>query len=85
MGKIAKIIKEEIFYIGCDNCQHCQRKVNDEYYDGCDGCYMCDENEWELYDVIAENIERKWLDTFNTESATSCFTAVQELKNSLHL
>lgn len=85
MGKIAEIIKEELCYVSCDNCQHCQRKDNDEYYDGCDGCYMCDENEWELYDVIAENIERKWLATFNTESATACFTAVQELKNSLHL
>ena len=85
MGKIAKIIKEEIFYAGCDNCQHCQRKDNDEYYYGCDGCHMCDENEWEIYDMIAENIERKWLATFNTESATACFNAVQKLKNFFHL
>lgn len=27
---------------------------------------------------------KKWLKTFNTESATECFTAVQELKRGLN-
>ena len=32
---------------------------------------------------IEEKVFREWLLTFNTDSATSCFTAVQELKKKI--
>lgn len=55
-----------------ENCQDYQRRVN--------------EIEAILLKYHNVNIEEKyWLTTFNTESATACFTAAQELKNSLHL
>lgn len=34
---------------------------------------------------IEEKVFRKWLLTFNTNSATSCFTAVQELKKKIDI
>ena len=42
----------------------------------------------EALDTIIEHAERQsyeeWLSTFNTDSATECFTAVQELKRGLN-
>ncbi len=42
----------------------------------------------EALDTIIEHAERQsyeeWLQTFNTDSATECFTAVQELKRGLN-
>lgn len=42
----------------------------------------------EALDTIIEHAERQsyedWLETFNTDSATECFTAVQQLKEKLN-
>jgi hypothetical protein len=42
------------------------------------------EDSFEASITVSEPISfpyfREWLSTFNTESATACFTAVQELK-----
>lgn len=42
----------------------------------------------EALDTIIEHAERQsyeeWLETFNTDSATECFTAVQQLKEKMN-
>lgn len=42
-------------------------------------------DEWDAMRAIANGISLKdWLKTFNTDSATECFTAVQRLKERMN-
>lgn len=37
-------------------------------------------NEYDTLSHMIDGMIRDWLDSFNTESATKCFEAIQELK-----
>ena len=78
--KLPSVISSTQIRDRCTQCiyefgsKNCRTKNNDEWI------YDCDFGH-------AEYIVRKdtayWLSTFNTDSATECFTAVQELKKRL--
>ena len=60
----------------CDGCGYCVFKGEDkkECLGNIDG---------EVRQFNIENGINKWLNSFNTDSATVCFTAIQELKKAV--
>lgn len=48
-------------------------------------CFYCFGTAIERRDhQLADKKSKEWLSTFNTESATECFTAVQQLKEKIY-